>query len=31
MEFMTRNFKTLDEDVNKIRDGFGIDYGMTFC
>ena len=29
MEFKTRNVKTLEEDVNKILDGFGIDYGMT--
>ena len=31
MEFKTRNVKNLEEDVNKILDGFGIDYGMTFC
>jgi len=30
MEFKTRNVKTLEEDVRKILDGFGKDYGMTF-
>jgi transposase len=30
MEFKTRNFKTLEEDVCKIWDGFGKDYVMTF-
>ncbi|MCX6178655.1 MAG: hypothetical protein NT163_04685 [Chlorobiales bacterium] len=26
-----RNAQTLEEDVNHVLDGFGIDYGMTFC
>jgi len=30
MEFKTRNAKTLEEDVRKILDGFGKNYGMTF-
>jgi len=30
MEFKTRTAKTLEEDVRKILDGFGSDYGMTF-
>lgn len=30
MGFKTRNAKTLEEDVRKILDGFGTDYGMTF-
>jgi hypothetical protein len=30
MEFKTRNAKTLEEDVCKILDGFGLDYVMTF-
>lgn len=30
MEFKTRNAKTLEEDVRKILDGFGKNYGMIF-
>jgi len=30
MEFKTRNVKTLEDDVCKILDGFGKDYGITF-
>jgi len=29
MEFKTRNIKTIEEYVNKILNGFGIDYGRT--
>ena len=31
MEFKTQNEKNLEEDVRKILDDSGIDYGMTFC
>jgi len=30
MGFKSRNAKTLEEDVRKILDGFGTDYGMTY-
>lgn len=31
MKFKTSKVKTLEEDINKILDGFGVDYVMTFC
>ncbi len=29
MEFKTQNFKTIEDDVCKIMDGFGTEYVMT--
>lgn len=31
MEFKARTAKTLEEDVDKILNGFGSEYRMTFC
>ena len=31
IEFKTQNKKTFEEDVRKLLDGFGKDYGMNFC
>jgi len=30
MAFKARNTETLEADIDKIRTGFGTDYGMTF-